>query len=107
MDLDKRSNHLANQVKQHPPLVVLVLRRTTGVKALELQVYACGSPRQATYMVECLRAAQMRFVTCICRPRALNELVDPTAAGFFFLMSSQLTEFKCKKHALVKISHNQ
>lgn len=59
-DLDKKCCHLATLVKQHVALVVLVVRRTTGVKALELQAYACGSARQAAFIVDSLRAAERR-----------------------------------------------
>jgi len=45
--LDKQNVHLASKVKQHPTLLVCVLRRSNASKQLDLHAFVCGSPQHA------------------------------------------------------------
>jgi hypothetical protein len=60
-EMDKRHVHLASQVKHHPVLLVCVLRRTTGIKALDLHAFVCSSSRLGVSIAETLSIAQESY----------------------------------------------
>ena len=70
--LDKKFQFL--QQMTHPPLFTCVLRRTSGVKALDLHAFVCASDEEAMGLVRALNAAQ--------RNHAHDEVTETGVFGY-------------------------
>jgi len=53
--LDKQNVHLVKKVKEHPVMLVCVLRRSTAGKQLDLHAFVCDSPEHALDISDDLR----------------------------------------------------
>ena len=53
--LDKQNVHLVTTVKQHPVMLVYVLRRSTAGKQLDLHAFVCDSAQNAVAFSEKLQ----------------------------------------------------
>ena len=61
--LDKHSVHLVTRVKQHPVILVCVLRRSTTVKQLDLHAFVCDSAEHALAVTDSLHLLHSWYVT--------------------------------------------
>jgi len=61
--LDKQNVHLVKKVKEHPVILVCVLRRSTAAKQLDLHAFVCDSPQHALDISDNMHLLYARSVT--------------------------------------------
>lgn len=72
--LDKKNSHLAKV--DHPPLLALVMRRNSGVRALECHGFVCDNEDQALHIVSLIAMFQSRSMDPG-RPEFMRQPSDP------------------------------